>query len=348
MSEHDSASTERREAKIRTVKESLVILDLAGVPARRNEVGHIVVGEERLRGEVLRIRGDRADMQVFEDTRGVRVGDTVELRATVTLVDPRNLSDERFLAHQTFEDQAQLADVLEDRVDVLRLAVGGEAHDLVFARVHLEARVVGERAVEHADRVREVDRAEELELVALSHAVGRGRPLADAVDREHGRLVEGRGVERRGRVRLVVLSEEDLALVAGELLTNHGARVELLAQPHRHGLHELRDPLRRDAEVGLQDPLELEDRLVVERDRAEVGRGDPRLAQAVVDRVAREARVVLLAGEALLLGRGEDLAVAEQRGGAVVVVRADSEHVGGLAHGTRRLFSCGAGKEGTG
>ncbi|MCA9650722.1 MAG: V-type ATP synthase subunit A [Myxococcales bacterium] len=79
MSEHDSASTERREAKIRTVKESLVILDLAGVPARRNEVGHIVVGEERLRGEVLRIRGDRADMQVFEDTRGVRVGDTVEL-----------------------------------------------------------------------------------------------------------------------------------------------------------------------------------------------------------------------------------------------------------------------------
>ncbi|MEZ4252098.1 MAG: GTP-binding protein [Polyangiales bacterium] len=40
------------------------------------------------------------------------LGDTVELRATVTLVDPRNLSDERFLAHQTFEDQAQLADVL--------------------------------------------------------------------------------------------------------------------------------------------------------------------------------------------------------------------------------------------
>lgn len=79
MSEHDSSSTEHRQATITTVKESLVTLDLGGVPARRNEVGHILVGEERLRGEVLRVRGDRADMQVFEDTRGVRVGDTVDL-----------------------------------------------------------------------------------------------------------------------------------------------------------------------------------------------------------------------------------------------------------------------------
>jgi G3E family GTPase len=40
------------------------------------------------------------------------LGDSVELRATIALVDPRNLADPRFLAHETFEDQAQLADVL--------------------------------------------------------------------------------------------------------------------------------------------------------------------------------------------------------------------------------------------
>ncbi len=77
MSELDSPSDDT--PRIRAVKESLVTVDLRGRPARRNEVGHIVLGEERLRGEILRIRGDRADMQVFEDTRGVRIGDPVEL-----------------------------------------------------------------------------------------------------------------------------------------------------------------------------------------------------------------------------------------------------------------------------
>jgi V/A-type H+-transporting ATPase subunit A len=42
-------------------------------------VGFILVGEERLMAEVLRIQGNTADMQVFEDTRGVRVGDRVAL-----------------------------------------------------------------------------------------------------------------------------------------------------------------------------------------------------------------------------------------------------------------------------
>jgi len=61
------------------VEESLVTLDLGDVPVRRNEVGHILLGAQRLAGEVLRVRGRRAEMQVFEDTRGVRVGDAVEL-----------------------------------------------------------------------------------------------------------------------------------------------------------------------------------------------------------------------------------------------------------------------------
>ncbi len=64
---------------IRAVKDSLVTIALHGASARRNEVAYVQVGDERLRGEILRIRGDLADMQVFEDTRGVRVGDAVEL-----------------------------------------------------------------------------------------------------------------------------------------------------------------------------------------------------------------------------------------------------------------------------
>ena len=79
MPERDPNSAEATLANIHTVKESLVTIDLCGAPARRNEVGHVIVGQERLRGEILRIRGKHADMQVFEDTRGVRVGDPVEL-----------------------------------------------------------------------------------------------------------------------------------------------------------------------------------------------------------------------------------------------------------------------------
>jgi V/A-type H+-transporting ATPase subunit A len=62
-----------------SVRESLVTIDTGGEAIKKNEVGHICVGEERLMAEVLRVRGDTADMQVFEDTRGVRVGDPVEM-----------------------------------------------------------------------------------------------------------------------------------------------------------------------------------------------------------------------------------------------------------------------------
>ena len=61
------------------VQESLVTIDVSQVPVRKNEVGYILVGDERLKAEVLRVQGDVADMQVFEETNGVKVGDRVEL-----------------------------------------------------------------------------------------------------------------------------------------------------------------------------------------------------------------------------------------------------------------------------
>jgi V/A-type H+-transporting ATPase subunit A len=73
------ASAPARKAPVVSVKESLITIDVSGTPVSKNEVGHIVLGNERLMAEVLRIEGGRADMQVFEDTRGVKVGDTVEL-----------------------------------------------------------------------------------------------------------------------------------------------------------------------------------------------------------------------------------------------------------------------------
>ena len=67
------------DVRVIAVRESLVTVETKNTPIRKNEVGFVCVGEERLMAEVLRIQGRTADMQVFEDTRGVRVGDQVDM-----------------------------------------------------------------------------------------------------------------------------------------------------------------------------------------------------------------------------------------------------------------------------
>ena len=44
----------------------------------QNEVAYVAVGDTRLKSEVIRVRGQEADLQVFESTNGIRVGDPVE------------------------------------------------------------------------------------------------------------------------------------------------------------------------------------------------------------------------------------------------------------------------------
>ncbi|OQA88476.1 MAG: V-type ATP synthase alpha chain [Lentisphaerae bacterium ADurb.Bin242] len=44
----------------------------------QNEVAYAILGEVRLKAEVIRVRGQRADLQVFEDTGGLKIGDTIE------------------------------------------------------------------------------------------------------------------------------------------------------------------------------------------------------------------------------------------------------------------------------
>lgn len=80
MSKTNKESNAANTATVVQVRESLVLIQLDEQAAvKKNEVGYICVGEERLKAEVLRIRGRTADMQVFEDTNGVSVGDHVEM-----------------------------------------------------------------------------------------------------------------------------------------------------------------------------------------------------------------------------------------------------------------------------
>ena len=43
-----------------------------------NEVGYVNVGDTKLKGEVIRIRGNTAQMQIYEMTQGIKTGDPVE------------------------------------------------------------------------------------------------------------------------------------------------------------------------------------------------------------------------------------------------------------------------------
>ena len=54
---------------------------------RQNEVGYAVIDDQRLMSEVVRIKGQFADMQVFEDTSGLRVGGSVEFTGDLLSVE---------------------------------------------------------------------------------------------------------------------------------------------------------------------------------------------------------------------------------------------------------------------
>ncbi|HPC58950.1 MAG TPA: V-type ATP synthase subunit A, partial [Kiritimatiellia bacterium] len=56
-------------------------------PVTQGEVGFARTGDIALKAEVIRIRGQNAELQVFEDTSGLRVGDPVEFTGNLLTVE---------------------------------------------------------------------------------------------------------------------------------------------------------------------------------------------------------------------------------------------------------------------
>jgi V/A-type H+-transporting ATPase subunit A len=57
------------------------------MPVIQNEVAYACIGELKLKAEVIRVRGKNAELQVFEDTVGVKVGDPVEFTGNLLSVE---------------------------------------------------------------------------------------------------------------------------------------------------------------------------------------------------------------------------------------------------------------------
>ena len=62
------------QGRVAGVNGNMVTVDFEG-QVQMNEVAYVVVGDKRLKSEVIRIQGDQCDLQVFEMTRGIGIDD---------------------------------------------------------------------------------------------------------------------------------------------------------------------------------------------------------------------------------------------------------------------------------
>ncbi|MBN2097828.1 MAG: V-type ATP synthase subunit A [Candidatus Omnitrophica bacterium] len=68
---------EKRLGQITRISGNMVAVDVPGFVVQ-NEVAYIMHGPERLKAEVIRVRGKNAELQVYESTVGLKVGEQVE------------------------------------------------------------------------------------------------------------------------------------------------------------------------------------------------------------------------------------------------------------------------------
>ena len=123
-----------------------------------------------------------------------------------------------------------------------------------------------------------------------------------------------------------MLDEEDLALVP-ELFVKDQRDDQSLAEPVGDNLHEIskRKGIRFD--VIEDDPLEFEKWLFIKRHIVDVVDRQVRRLQTVIDRAIGEGGGILLPVEPLLLGRGNDPAVFDERRCGIMIVAGESQDV---------------------
>ncbi|HIZ87561.1 MAG TPA: V-type ATP synthase subunit A [Candidatus Coprenecus pullistercoris] len=71
--------TKHTTGKVTGIISNLVTVEVNG-PVSQNEICYIKLGDARLMAEVIKVTGKRASVQVYESTRGLRCGDTVEFQ----------------------------------------------------------------------------------------------------------------------------------------------------------------------------------------------------------------------------------------------------------------------------
>ena len=71
-------------AKVVGINGNMVTIEFDGAVSM-NEVGYVNVDGKKLRGEVIRIRGNKAQMQIFEMTQGIKENENFNWESQVYL-----------------------------------------------------------------------------------------------------------------------------------------------------------------------------------------------------------------------------------------------------------------------
>lgn len=79
-------SESKRHGRIARINGNMVTVEMDGFVIQ-NEVGYIAHLDERLKSEVIRVRGTFAEMQVYEDTAGLKTGEPVEFSGDLLSVE---------------------------------------------------------------------------------------------------------------------------------------------------------------------------------------------------------------------------------------------------------------------
>src|SRR5260370_32119722 len=154
----------------------------------------------------------------------------------------------------------------------------------------------------------------------------RGGPFPHASHGQNCRTLKWRWIEGAGGVAEMVIGEQQLSSIPLQFTAQQILLKELLAKPERHGHLERPQTAGREGEVSLQQALEFQERLVIEHRVIDLVQRYAFLRQAVFDGMRRKSGIVLLAAEALFLGRRDNLAVADQGSRAVMIERGNAEN----------------------
>ena len=175
--------------------------------------------------------------------------------------------------------------------------------------------------------MREAEFAEKRDPVAFTAAIARCRPLAHAIHRENRSTFERGRKERRRGVRFMMLGEKKQAIVLQSFPDQRG-HPELLFEPQWHCHEERTEPAGSGGKVRFEDAFELQQRFVIEDHSSKIRCSDATLLEAVGDGLCGEIEIVLLAGKALFLCRGNDPAIGHQGGGRVMIKTGNTQDIG--------------------
>jgi V/A-type H+/Na+-transporting ATPase subunit A len=174
--------------RIRRVSGALVEVDDLG-SASLNEI--VYIGPARLLGEVVRVSGDRAIVQVYEETTGLRTGETVERTGR-----PLEVELGPGLLGSVLDGTGRPLQVLAGATGpFIRPGASARTLDATKAWPFVAERTVGDE-VQGGDRLGRIDAATGIESFILvppdkSGVIGELRDGEYTIDQPIGRLVDG-------------------------------------------------------------------------------------------------------------------------------------------------------------